>query len=79
MPQAAELNAGLLRDLEKHKKAKAEWDQLSRSALDEMFELRKRCSMYEERERQQSEIMSQLLATQKQQAALVASFGAPKV
>ena len=36
MPQAAELNAGLLRDLEKHKKAKAEWDQLSRSALDEV-------------------------------------------
>jgi hypothetical protein len=44
-----------------------------------MFELRKRCSAHEERERQQSQIMSQLMATQQQQAALFKHFGAPAV
>jgi len=58
-----------------HKKAKNDWDELSRSALDEMFELRKRCAEAEAVDQQQAYFTERLKELQREQEELVLSYG----
>jgi len=71
---ATEAAEALRAEREAQKKAKAEWDQLSRSALDEMFELRKRMAQHEANMEQNTEFIRMLTAKHLEEQNLIDNF-----
>jgi len=74
----AETNETLRAERVAQKQAKAEWDMLSRSALDEMFELRKKCATHAQAEAESAEFVQRMSAKQHEEQTLIDNYAGRK-
>lgn len=69
-----EASETLEQERQQHKQSKAEWDSLSRSALNELFDLRKKCAALQLAEQQSQHFIQQMVQQQQAQQALLNNF-----